>query len=68
MSKLQIFDVAKNEKQNIKKQYVNKSHRLRKRRTINVALSEVTLSQLTFTCSKSTIETPEKGMKYVQSH
>ena len=68
MSKLQIFDVAKNEKQNIKKQYVNKSHRLRKRRTINVAFSEVTLSQLTFTCSKSAIETPEKGMKYVQSH
>ena len=24
-------------------------------------------SQLTFTCSKSTIETLEKGMKYVQS-
>ena len=24
-------------------------------------------SQLTFTCSKSTIETPEKGVKYVQS-
>ena len=68
MSKLQIFDVAKNEKQNIKKQYVNQSHRLRKRRTIRVAFSEVTLSQLTFTCSKSTIETPEKGMKYVQSH
>ena len=68
MSKLQIFDVAKNEKQNIKKQYVNQSHRLRKTRTISVAFSEVTLSQLTFTCSKSTIETPEKGMKYVQSH
>ena len=26
-----------------------------------------TLSQLTFTCSKSTIETLEKGVKYVQS-
>ena len=25
------------------------------------------LSQLTFTCSKSTIETQEKGIKYVQS-
>ena len=25
------------------------------------------LSQLTFTCSKSTIETLEKGIKYVQS-
>ena len=24
-------------------------------------------SQLTFTCSKSTIETLEKGLKYVQS-
>ena len=24
-------------------------------------------TQLTFTCSKSTIETLEKGMKYVQS-
>ena len=68
MSKLQIYDVVKNKKQNIKKQYVNQSHRLRKRRTISVAFSEVTLSQLTFTCSKSTIETPEKGMKYVQSH
>ena len=26
-----------------------------------------TFAQLTFTCSKSTIETLEKGMKYVQS-
>ena len=25
------------------------------------------VTQLTFTCSKSTIETPEKGLKYVQS-
>ena len=25
------------------------------------------LSQLTFTCSKSTIETVEKGVKYVQN-
>ena len=25
------------------------------------------ISQLTFTCSKSTIETVEKGVKYVQS-
>ena len=24
-------------------------------------------TQLTFTCSKSTTETPQKGMKYVQS-
>ena len=26
-----------------------------------------TYAQLTFTCSKSTIETLEKGLKYVQS-
>ena len=29
--------------------------------------SSLLLSQLTFTCSKPTIETLEKGMKYVQS-
>ena len=27
----------------------------------------VFLTQLTFTCSKSTVETLEKGVKYVQS-
>ena len=30
-------------------------------------ISDVVSSQLTFTCSKSTIETLEKGIKYVQS-
>ena len=25
------------------------------------------ITQVAFTCSKSTIETPEKGVKYVQS-
>ena len=28
---------------------------------------KIVLTQLTFTCSKSTIETLEKGVKYVQS-
>ena len=30
-------------------------------------LSKAGLSQLTITCSKLTIETPEQGVKYVQS-
>ena len=30
-------------------------------------INPVTLTQLTFTCSKSTIETLEKGVKYGQS-
>ena len=29
--------------------------------------SKIVLTQLTFTCSKSTIETLEKGVRYVQS-
>ena len=30
-------------------------------------LTKITITQLTFTCSNSTIETLEKGVKYVQS-
>ena len=34
---------------------------------IKTTLKEKVISQLTFTCSKSTIETLEKGVKFVQS-
>ena len=34
---------------------------------VRFQLSSLVLSQQTFTCSKSTIEALEKGMKYAQS-
>ena len=37
------------------------------RRGIMSVYTKVPSSQLTFTCSKSTIKTIEKGVKYVQS-
>ena len=40
----------------------------RKKLTLRMVSQNHKLSQLTFTCSKSTIEALEKGVKYVQSY
>ena len=49
-----------------------KSFKTRSQMTLDIPLSKRNIiqrgiSQLTFTCSKSAIETLEKGLKYVQS-